>query len=346
MKNLFKLTNISLAWMYAYIHFILEVVCFCFLSRVSPSLFVWLIPFLYDGFAFIPQSLIGYVKDRFPKINVGLIGMIGLLIGISLFSFTSCNKYVLVIIIGLANACLHIEGAYHTIGLSKGKLTFSAIFVGLGAIGVITGRVVALSNMPTWFLLLMIITMLPILIYRKNNYLDNIFLNEYDYVKKRKNKFIIILLICLVIMVRAYLGYRIPSAWNTTTVHTIILFVTMGLGKILGGVLADSWGLKKTACVSTLCSIPFLIFGNQDMLISLIGIMLFSMTMSITLAMLISILPRNPGLAFGLTTIALACGTFPIFFIAITDTLINTLIILILSFLSFLILNTLLKENK
>ena len=41
------------------------------------------------------------------------------------------------------------------------------------------------------------------------------------------------------------------------------------------------------------------------MIVSLIGVAMFSMTMSITLAILVSVLKKKPGLAFGLTTIGL-----------------------------------------
>ena len=53
------------------------------------------------------------------------------------------------------------------------------------------------------------------------------------------------------------------------------------------------------------------------MIISLLGVMMFSMTMPITLAILVSVLKNRPGLAFGLTTIGLFLGTAPIFFIKI-----------------------------
>ena len=63
--------------------------------------------------------------------------------------------------------------------------------------------------------------------------------------------------------------------------------------------------MRKTAIISTLCALPFLIIGDNLMLVSIIGVMFFSMTMSITLGLLASVLKQTPGLAFGLTTIGL-----------------------------------------
>ena len=59
------------------------------------------------------------------------------------------------------------------------------------------------------------------------------------------------------------------------------------------------------AIISTLCALPFLIIGDNLMLVSIIGVMFFSMTMAITLGLLVSALKKAPGLAFGLTTIGL-----------------------------------------
>ena len=144
-----KYENIKCGFMYAYVHFTLEIVCFCLLSRLSNSLIVWLIPFLYDAFAFVPQSLIGYLKDKYPNLNIGLIGMILLIISIIMFCFIGTSKYIVVFIMAIGNACLHVEGAYNTLLSSNGKLSHSAIFVGCGAIGVINGRIIAKTIMPT-----------------------------------------------------------------------------------------------------------------------------------------------------------------------------------------------------
>ena len=142
------------------------------------------------------------------------------------------------------------------------------------------------------------------------------------------------------------MGYRIPTAWNTTTFDTLLLFITMGFGKIIGGILSDVYGLKKIASISTLLAIPFLILGNNNMIISLFGIMLFSMTMSITLAIVVSVLKDNIGLAFGFTTIGLFLGTLPIFFINIENNIFNTIFLVIMSIISFIILNYILKGEK
>jgi MFS family permease len=141
------------------------------------------------------------------------------------------------------------------------------------------------------------------------------------------------------------MGYGIPTSWNKSVLETILLFTFMGTGKALGGILSDKFGIRRVAILSTLGSIPFLVFGDKIMIISLIGICLFSMTMSITLAIILSILKNNPGLSFGITTIGLFIGTIPIFFIKLTF-IYNVIMIVVFSSICAYLLGTILKGDK
>jgi hypothetical protein len=82
------------------------------------------------------------------------------------------------------------------------------------------------------------------------------------------------------------------------------------------------------------------------MIVSIIGVMFFSMTMAITLAILVSVLKKTPGLAFGITTIGLFLGTLPIFFVKTPNILYNSIMIATLSVLCSILLGYVLKEDK
>lgn len=333
-------------YLYFYIHFVVEVVCFFYLSRItSNSYFVWLIPFIYDGFAFVPQSIIGYISDKYPNINMGIIGTILLLISYILFSFTNINIIITLIILCLGNAFLHIEGAEITLKSAQGKLSPSAIFVSGGSFGVVIGRLLAKTKIIPWVFIPLILSMLPFVILARNNLNKKSSTKDFNYVKENLSSSLVILTAVLVVIIRGYMGYGIPTSWNKTVIELIIFYFTMGIGKALGGILSDRYGIRKVAILSTLLAIPFLCFGDNIMIISLIGVMLFSMTMSITLAILVSVLNRTPGLAFGLTTIGLFLGTAPIFFIKVSMEM-NIIIIIIFSCLCSAALAYVLKGGK
>lgn len=344
--NHFKSNNLKTGYLYFYVHFIVEVVCFFYLSRVTNnSNFVWLIPFIYDGVAFVPQSLIGYISDKYPKINMGLIGVILLVISYLIYGLTNISVYVSLIIICLGNAFLHVAGAETTLKTSNGKLSPAAIFVSGGSFGVVSGRLLARTSINPLLLILPILTIIPFVLL-SDTYIDKKSnTNNFNFTKDSINKEFIILVAVLVVIIRGYMGYGIPTSWNKTTTQLIIFFSIMGIGKALGGILSDLIGIRKTAIISTLLAIPFLCFGDNIMIISLIGVMFFSMTMAITLGILVSVLKKNPGLAFGLTTIGLFLGTAPIFFIKLSY-IGNIIIIISMSILCALALSYVLKEDK
>ncbi len=350
LKKVLTSKNIGAGYLYFYIHFVTEALCFFALAKTTGNgPFLWMVPFIYDALAFVPQSLIGYLSDKYPKIKTGIIGTILLTLGVFLFCYNiDIGKYTSLVLICLGNAAIHVNGAEVTLRSSNGQLSHSAIFVSGGSFGVITGKLLGDIAIPPWLLVIFGLTMIPFILlaeyYRKeqnSNKCDN-----FNYQNKNIAPGLIILLSIIVVIGRGYMGYGIPTSWNKTIIQTILLYCAMGTGKALGGILSDLIGIRKTALISTLGALPFLLFGDNLMLVSLIGVMLFSMTMSITLALLTSVLKSTPGLAFGLTTIGLFLGTVPIFFIKFTTTLSNCILITILSIVCTLILLLIIRKEE
>lgn len=347
-KKMFKLKNIGCSYLYFYIHLITEIICFYFLTKVTNnSLIVWIIPFIYDGLAFVPQAILGRFNDKFPKINLALIGILLMILALITFYYLNSNVYLSLLFLCLGNACVHVSGAEVTIKNSNGKLSHSAIFVAGGSFGVIFGKLLAHTFVTPWMILILSLTTIPfILLAHTYEYSEKRKkCDEFNYINKNLNPYLIIFLAVFVVIIRGYMGYGIPTSWNKTTLQTVLLFSTMAVGKAMGGILSDYFGIRKIAVLSTILAIPFLCIGDHLMIVSLIGVMFFSMTMSITLAILVSALPKSPGLAFGLTTIGLFIGTAPIFFIKITNFTFNLILIIVLSLLCTIILRKILENG-
>lgn len=347
LKSVLKSPNIITGYLYFYIHFVVEVLCFFVLARlIGDSPFLWMAPLLYDALAFVPQAIIGYASDKFPKIKIGFIGVAFLLVGFILFGLDLVNPYVSLSILCLGNGFLHVDGAEVTLRASRGKLSHSAIFVSGGSFGVITGKLIGKSQLSFWILVGLGLSMIPFIILA-NMYKDDIKEDklEFDYANSKINGGLIIILAVFVVIVRGYMGYGIPTSWNKSVYQTILLYCAMGFGKALGGILSDMYGVKRIGVLSSLLALPFLLFGDNLMVVSLIGVLFFSMTMSITLALIASVLKRTPGLAFGMTTIGLFIGTVPIFFFKLTTTLANCIVITIFTLLCVLIFKFIIKED-
>ncbi|MBO5530760.1 MAG: hypothetical protein J5970_05115 [Bacilli bacterium] len=342
----FKSKDLKTGYLYFYVHFVLEVVCFFYLSRITNnSNYIWLVPLIYDALAFVPQSIVGYISDKYPKLNIGIIGVILLLISYLIYGLTNISLFISLILLCIGNAILHVAGAEATIRTSNGKLSTSAIFVSGGSFGIITGRLLAKTSINPLYLLILLLTIIPFILISNKELEKNNDVDKFNYVKDSINSNLVIIIAVLVVTVRGYMGYGIPTSWNKTVIQTVLLFSSMGIGKALGGILSDLVGVRKTAIMSTLLAIPFLCFGDNIMIISLIGLMFFSMTMSITLGILVSKLKESPGLAFGLTTIGLFLGSIPAFFIKF-NTITNIIMIIVMSVLCTFALGYVLKEDN
>lgn len=348
-KKLFA-ENIASGWLYFYIHFVTEVLCFyCLTKETGDSAFMWLFPFVYDALAFVPQSVFGFINDKFVKINAGVIGLISMSASAVMFwTDIFSNRYIPLAVLCFGNAFTHIGGAEVTLKSSNGHLAHSAIFVAGGSFGVITGKLLAKSFVPYWLIIMLVLSGIPFALlaemYKNNNVDTKELCKNFNYANKKLPAFAVIVLATFVVMVRGYMGYGIPTSWNKTVFQSVMLYFSMGIGKAAGGILADIFGARKIAIISISTALPFLVCGDNLMMVSLVGVMLFSMTMSVSLGILVSVLKNNPGLAFGFTTIGLFLGTVPIFFFKLSTVTANCIMISVLT--SICLIATLLIMGK
>ena len=130
--------------------------------------------------------------------------------------------YMSLIAISFGNAFLHISGAEVTLKSAKGKLAPSAIFVSGGSFGVITGKILSKMISP-YFILPLIISIYPFIL------LSKYYLNEkednpckyFNYQNKKVKPYVIIILMVMIVIVRGYIGYGIPTSWNKTLMETM-----------------------------------------------------------------------------------------------------------------------------
>lgn len=355
LKDAFTSKNIGAGYLYFYIHFVCEVVCFYMLGNIfGDRTFLWFCPLIYDALAFVPQGIIGHISDKFPKVQMGIIGVIFSIIALLLGEFLKSSfvpflHYLPIIVVAIGNAFIHVNGAEVTLRASNGKLAHSSIFVAGGSFGVIIGKILAQFQIPYYVVLGLCITSIPFILlaeyYRKEQKEENA-CKKFSYANPNLSAGVVISLAVLVVIVRSYMGYGLPTSWNKTLLQSVILYFSMGLGKALGGILSDAYGIRKIATVSTLLSLPFLLFGDNQMIVSIIGVMMFSMTMAITLGIIVSKLQKSPGLAFGFTTVGLFLGFLPIFFFKLSYGLLNNLIIIFLTVLCWDILLKILRKDE
>lgn len=106
---------------------------------------------------------------------------------------------------------------------------------------------------------------------------------------------------------------------------------------MLGGIIGDRMGFIKTSIVSLVVSALCFIFAFNNSVLGIVAVLLFNMTMPITLTALSNILNKNKGYAFGLLTFALFLGCIPVFF-GYTEMFFNPLGLFVITSISAIIL--------
>lgn len=85
-------------------------------------------------------------------------------------------------------------------------------------------------------------------------------------------------------------------------------------GKLLGGFIADRIGWIICSVGALLISVPLIAYGGHSAATVLTGLLIFQMTMPVTLYAVYLLLPQKPATAFGLPCLALIIGASPTFY--------------------------------
>ena len=318
---------------YSISHFIVDFVCAIFVLGRLPYFAASTDEFaaavvIYNFFAFAFQVPLGYLLDELKVYKyVSIIGFC--LIGLCYYININ-NVFILATIVGIGNALFHLEGGVNIYSISGKKAFLNGLFVSPGALGIFLG---------TMFHSELIVTKLPVVLIAVAIFLLVLVQGQGigDALKEKKknslgsfDKFCIVSLIGLSIIVRSIGGSAIVYSWKTGFVLGIIYTLSIVIGKAFGGLLGDKFGLLKVALISLFCSAICLILGYNIHFFAYIGILLFNIPMAITLTILENTLSKKIACAVGLNTMFLFIG-YVICFIKFT---INNNLILVVSILT------------
>ena len=236
---------------------------------------------------------------------------------ISRFGITSC------LIAGIGNAMFHIGGGIDVLNISDKKATLSGIFVSTGALGIFLGSKITNINFNinyfTIFILLLSTIVLIWLYTQTKNKLNN---EEIIVPSINKKEFIVIICLIVTVCIRSYVGLILSFSWKSNYVLALLFVLGVILGKMFGGILGDRFGFIKVSVCSLGIAAILYTGAFYSSICGILAVLLFNMTMPITLTSLANIFNNNKGLAFGLLTFALFLGAIPVFF-GYTDTLFN-----------------------
>ena len=267
---------------------------------------------LYNVIAFALQAPIGLAADKLERpYEAAIAGCILTMAALFIFNVPLLG----VCIAGLGNALFHVGGGIVSLNMNPGKATAPGIYVAPGALGLLTGTLVGnCGAFKAWpFILLLIVSSLAILYLKASGKSFGSGRAEKTSAASFSHMELIVVLMMAAIALRALTGMALDFPWKSDIYLLTGLTIAVVMGKGLGGILADRLGWLKTTVFALLFSAPLIILGFDHPYLAFAGIFLFNLTMPVTLVAIANVLPGLEGFAFGLSTLAIISGTFPMF---------------------------------
>jgi len=287
--------------MYSFAHFAVDLGCaFAMFSACKSTPIHFL---LYNFCAFAMQMPMGLLADAFGKNR--RYAVVGTLLVAAVCCLPSFG-YAGAVVLGLGNGLFHIGGGLDVLNLSDDRAAPLGVFVSPGAYGIYLGTLLGnsdLSPLPILAVLLLACGGM-LLMYRSDTLPKNapLELPERSILPG-------VILMFLVVVLRSYGGMAAVFDWKTG-MWSFAAVSAVVFGKTLGGFLSDRFGLFRAAAVTLgLCAVLFCFADHA--VPGILALLLFNMTMPMTLFGLARAMPGAKGFSFGLLTFALFLGFLP-----------------------------------
>lgn len=301
----------ALLTLYAIGHFLVDLACaLVMVTLVATTPHRLLCLLLYNFFAFAGQMPAGLCADRLDRNGaVAAAGLALTLCGFALFPL----PVVCASVLGLGNCLYHVGGGIDVLHMSDTRQWMLGVYVSPGALGLFLGGALARGaylTLPQGFVLLAAAMAAVVLGLHAVKALHRPSGNTPpDITCTARAPAAAVVLLLLVVVLRSYVGMTVSFPWKTGA-WSVLFVCGVALGKAVGGVLADRLGAMRTTVLSlSLCAVLFC-FSHVP-LCGVLAILLFNMTMPLTLFAMARVFPGARGFAFGLLTFALFLGYLP-----------------------------------
>ncbi len=271
---------------------------------------------LYDFCAFALQFPAGILTDRLNRNS--LIAAVGCFLVAVGFVLRPCPVAACTVA-GIGNALYHVGGGVDVLNLSGRKAALSGIFVGTGDLGLYLGLNAYRVSFaePVAIVLLLLGTAVLIGLYLLVRYryrIDNVPCKRLiEPVRLNDRQWLILWCMLITVCLRSCFGMCMTYSWRSVFTGGLAAATAIMLGKMLGGIIGDRIGWMKTTVVSLSAAAVLFVFADGNMGCGLTALLLFNMTMPITLCVAVDLFRTRKGAAFGLVSAMLFFGLIPTF---------------------------------
>ncbi len=266
---------------------------------------------LYNAIAFGGQTFAGLLADRLRWYR-GMAAA-GVALAAVALVVAPASTWAGIVIVGIGNAFFHVGAGAHVLAASGDRSTESGVFVGPGAVGLAAGIWLGGHGVPArWVIVALLLLSAPLLLQ-----IGRRAVRTTATLPRVEAGLLVVAIVCgacLVgsVTVRALVGGTVAGAWRGVSPEVMwALAIAAMSGKMLGGFVADRLGWATTSVLALVISAPLISFFVGTPWGAVAGMLIFQMTMPVTLKAMHHVLPERPGLAFGIPCMALLAGALP-----------------------------------
>lgn len=305
----------GLAWIGAYCaaHALVDASCAALIFSASatgrlPAPIALAAVVTYNLLAFALQPVLGwFVNDGGSARMWARAGALATVLAFLVSQFAAAI-WPAIVLAGVGNAVFHLGGGVIALRAEPGRATIPGLYVAPGAAGLVAGMWMGTNQWFAWLPAVLLLVAVP--------FLRHVAASEERWVPVGGDLRIaltlaVVGLLFLVVAMRAFVGSGIPMPWKADPLLLVALTAAVVAGKAAGGLLADRFGRVVIGVGALALSAPLLVAAPGTAWTGIAGMLLFNMTMPVTLVAIADVMPERPGLAFGLTCLALITGGLP-----------------------------------
>lgn len=298
---------------YSFSHFLVDFACAFLMFHALYAAPGWMERVLvYNFFAFAMQMPLGLLVDKANRnalIACGGCALVAAGYGLTALPMAAA------IAAGVGNGLFHLGAGVDVLHISGDRCGPLGVFVSPGALGIYLGALLGRQAVLTPGLIVAwlgigVALMLAVRYLPQNAPLpDNAPLGFATGTGVGRLLPAAGMLLAVVVL-RSAVGMSTGFAWKGDAPWGLLLVGGVALGKALGGIAADGLGHRLAAGVSLLAAAVLFLFSHLP-LAGVLAVLLFNMTMPITLYAMTRLFPNARGFAFGLLTFGLFLGFLP-----------------------------------
>lgn len=267
---------------------------------------------LYTVLAFGMQFPIGALVDRWKAYRLCLLGGLVLVaLGIAAGPF---SPFMANILAALGNAAFHVGAGALVMTHSPNRTAAAGVFVGPGAVGLAFGVwCVRAANLGPWIFLMPLaacaaLALVPAFAEKRST--------QSPPAAVALSRSVLVLCLATIFLTIAIRSANGHGVWAVHEGHKGVIWglaFAACAGNILGGFVADRLGWVTTCVLVLVLSSPLVSVFVDNGIVAIVGMVLFQMTMPVTLTAVWWAMPGDAGLAFGLAAFAVLAGVLPVY---------------------------------